>query len=269
MKSIRTKIRHFNRSPRKFGPQRKLKSIDEFLLTLMKLRLGLLNEDLAKRFKISSTLVSQIFHSWLATMFKFVGKAVIWPTKEQVISSKPSRFAMLPDLRCIIDCSEVFIETPKDPNLQNATWSNYKHHNTIKFLIGIAPNSAITFLSPMYGGRTSDKEITLDSGFLDKCESYDMIQAYKGFNIREECDARLLSLHVPPGKRGQVQMTCVAVEKTKRIANLRILVEQVIRRLKTFKILSGQLPISMLPCVGKIVHVCASLCNFKDPIYKD
>lgn len=202
-------------------------------------------------------------------MFIFLGKAVVWPTKEQVICSKPNRFAKLPDLRCIIDCSEIFIETPKDPNLQNATWSNYKHHNTIKFLVAIAPNSAITFLSPMYGGRTSDKEITLDSGFLDKCESYDMIQADKGFNIQEECDACLLSLHVPPGKRGKVQMTCVAVEKTKRIANLRILVEQVIRRLKTFRILSGQLPITLLPCIEKIVCVCASLCNHKVPIYKD
>ena len=43
------------------------------------------------------------------------------------------------------------------------------------------------FVSPVYGDRTSDKDITLDSGFLDICESYDMIQADKDFNIQEEC----------------------------------------------------------------------------------
>ena len=101
------------------------------------------------------------------------------------------------------------------------------------------------------------------------CDQFDMIQADKGFNIQTECDARLLTLHVPPGKRGQVQMTKTAVEKTKRVANLRILVEQVIRRLKTFKLLGEQLPISLLPCAHKIVKVCAALCNMKQPIYKD
>ena len=45
-KSVSTKVRKFASSPRKLGPQRKLKSMDEFLLTLMRLRLGLL-EDLA------------------------------------------------------------------------------------------------------------------------------------------------------------------------------------------------------------------------------
>ena len=52
-------------SPKKYGPGRKLHSTDEFLLTLMKLRLGLLNKDLAKRFDISKTLCTRIFHSWL------------------------------------------------------------------------------------------------------------------------------------------------------------------------------------------------------------
>ena len=202
-------------------------------------------------------------------MSTILGKTIIWPTKEQITTSKPARFSKLPDLRAIIDCSEIFIETPKDPNLQNATWSSYKHHNTAKFLIAIAPNSAITFLSPMCGGRMSDKAITLDSGFLDKCEQYDMIQADKGFNIQQECDARMISMHVPPGMRGQVQMSKIAVRKTKQVANLRILVEQVIRRLKTFRILSGQLSITLLPHLDKIVSVCAALCNFKPPIYRD
>ena len=161
------RIRHFHQSPREFGPTRSLRSTDEFVLTLMKLRLALLNRDLAKRFNISPALVSQIFHSWLATMYKTIGEMVLWPSKEQVIGSKPRRFSRLPELRAIIDCSEIFIEASKDPNLQNATWSNYKHHNAIKFLVAVAPNSAITFISPMYGGRTSDKQITLDSGFLD------------------------------------------------------------------------------------------------------
>ena len=42
------------------GPARKLDLEQEFLLTLMKLKLGLINEDLAFRFMVSSTTVSSV-----------------------------------------------------------------------------------------------------------------------------------------------------------------------------------------------------------------
>jgi len=259
--------RKFRRSPQKFGPNSKLTSSQEFLLTLMKLRLGLLNRDLAARFGVSSALCSKIVHTWLHTMYKILQNLVLWPSKEQIIATKPSRYRNLPDLRAIIDCSEVFIETPKDPFLQCATYSDYKHHNTLKFLIAVAPNSAITFISKCYAGRASDKAVTVHSKFLDKLDMHDMIQADKGFNIRDECAARLVTLHIPPGKRGAVQLSTSAVSKTKRIANLRILVEQVIRRLKTFRILQTEIPITLVPNVDEIVTVCAALCNLKRPIY--
>ena len=253
----------------KFGRERKVTSRSEFLLALMKLRLGLLNNDLADRFSISASLCSKIVRTWLAAMRKTLGKLIFWPSKDQILATKPARFRNLPDLRAIIDCTELFIETPKDPNLQCATWSQYKHHNTLKFLIAVAPNSAITFLSKCYCGRASDRAVTLDSKFLDKLEMYDMIQADKGFNISAECEARLLSLDVPPGKRGVAQLSVAACNKTKPIANQRILVEQVIRRLKTFRILQTELPITLVPSADDIIVVCAALCNLKKPIYCD
>ena len=41
--------------------------------------------------------------------------------------------------RVILDCAEVYIERPKSLINQACTWSEYKHHNTIKFLVGISP----------------------------------------------------------------------------------------------------------------------------------
>ena len=47
--------------------------------------------------------------------------------------------------KCVIlDCAEVFIERPKSLINQACTWSEYKHHNTIKFLVGISPTGYIT-----------------------------------------------------------------------------------------------------------------------------
>ena len=263
----KTVKRQFTASPKKFGPSRKLSSNDELLLTLMQLRLGLLNRDLANRFQISPTLCSQIFNGWLTALSQTISSVIYWAPKEVVHETKPPRYNHLPGIRAIIDCSEVFIETPKDPLLQTLTWSDYKHHNTFKYLISVAPNSAITYISPAYGGRASDKSITLDCGFLDMCDQYDLIQADKGFNIGNECAARLLTLHVPPGKCGSAQMTTAAVNKTKHIANLRILVEQIIRRHKTYRIIKYEIPLSLAPSINKILIVCAALCNLKKPMY--
>ena len=78
------------------------------------------------------------------------------------------------------------IERPKSLLNQASTWSDYKHHNTIKFLDGITPSGYISFLSDCYGGRSSDKFITTDSGFYDLLERDDEVMADRGFQIKEE-----------------------------------------------------------------------------------
>ena len=52
--------------------KRKLSQKDEFFLTLMRLRLGLLNEDIADRFGISPTLSSRIFTTWIKCVHNIV-----------------------------------------------------------------------------------------------------------------------------------------------------------------------------------------------------
>ena len=60
--------------------------------------------------------------------------------------------------RCvaIIDCFEVFCERPKSLKAGAQTWSNYKHHNMVKFLIAVTPQGVISFVSKGWGGRASD-----------------------------------------------------------------------------------------------------------------
>ena len=78
----------------------------------------------------------------------------------------------------------------------------------------------------------------------------------------------MIYLSVPPGKRGTSEMTPNDVKNTSEIAKLRILVEQIIRRVKTFRILSCEVPITLLEHLNDIFRVCA-LSNLKQPIMKD
>ena len=67
--------------------------------------------------------------------------------------------------------------------MQSATWSEYKHHNTIKFAVCVAPNSSVLYVSEGYTGRISDKALTKDSGFIPPFCS---IMVDKGFNLFDE-----------------------------------------------------------------------------------
>ena len=64
-------------------------------------------------------------------------------------------------------------------------------------------------------------------------------------------------------------MTPSEVKKTKHIANLRILVEQVIKRLKTLRKLAMEFPINILKLFDDVVCICGALSNLRKPIYLD
>ena len=249
------------------GPPRKLKLEQEFLCTLMKIRLSLMNDDLAFRFQVSSGTISSILVTWIKLMSKELAVLIIWPTRTQIKQHLPNCFKRLyPKVRCIIDCFECFTQTPSGLDLAATMWSEYKHHYTYKVLVAITPNGAVSYVSPAYGGRATDVHIVRDSGFLDLVEPYDEIMADRGFKIREDLMMKMATLCIPPSKAKSMQMLPSDVRKTSNIANVRIYVEQAIGRMKVFHILKNELPINLIPLADDIVRVCAALCNLLPPL---
>ena len=225
----------------KSGPARKLTLEQEFMLVLIRLRLGLLVEDLAFRFCVSAGKVSQIVITWVILLSKELKSLIIWPSRARIRSTLPDCFKRLyPNVRTIIDCSEIFFDTPSSLDVQACLWSDYKHHCTVKFLIAITPNGAVSWLSPLYGGRASDIHIVRDSGFLGILEPFDQVMADRGFKIKTDLTMKQCSLAIPPSAAKGTQMLSNDVKETSNIANVRIYVEQAIGRLKDFQILKLQ-----------------------------
>lgn len=111
-------------------------------------------------------------------------KFAYWPTDRQhLLNNTPSYFKGA--VTIIIDCFEIFVQSASVLLAAAQAWSQYKHHATIKYLIGISTTGAILFFSKGFGGRTSDKAITMRSEFMDNIQG-DFVLADKGFLIEDE-----------------------------------------------------------------------------------
>eukprot|EP00795_Rhopilema_esculentum_P007414 gene7413-biopygen8695 len=96
----------------------------------------------------------------------------IWASRSTIDETMPNAFKeMYPSTRVILDATEIFMEMPSSLRSQSETYSNYKHCNTAKGLLGIAPSGAVTFVSHLYAGRCSDKAVTRDCGILNLLEA--------------------------------------------------------------------------------------------------
>ncbi|XP_065067516.1 uncharacterized protein LOC135693070 [Rhopilema esculentum] len=250
----------------KRGPKRTLALEQELFLVLVRLRCGLLEKDIAYRAGISVGHFSRIFITWIDFLYTRLRQLPIWASRSTIDETMPNAFKeMYPSTRVILDATEIFMEMPSSLRSQSETYSNYKHCNTAKGLLGIAPSGAVTFVSHLYAGRCSDKAVTRDCGILNLLEAGDTIMADKGFNIEDDLPPQT-GLNIPPFLKEKASLTLEEETETRRIASLRVHVERAIRRIKTFKLLKTIFPISMSANLDKVWVVCAYLSNFLPPL---
>ena len=179
----------------------------------------------------------------------------------------PKAFTELyPSTRVIIDATEIFVDKPSVPELQQVTFSSYKNHNMYKALIGISPGGVITFVSKLYSGSISDRELTKKSGLLDLLERGDTVMVDRGFNIQDDLTPLGVRVNIPPFLKGKEQLDREELIETRRIASLLIHVEHAMERIKNYHIFDKTIPCSLTEVTEHMFFVCAALTNFLPPL---
>ncbi|XP_039869405.1 uncharacterized protein LOC120722458 isoform X3 [Simochromis diagramma] len=247
-------------TPARAQTRQLLQPIDEFFLFLVFLSVGLKERDLAHRFNIHQSTVSSIIATWTSFLATALGSQCIWLTRAEVQTYLPKEFKGFSDTQVILDCAELRCQTPSSPLLQSETYSSYKSHCTMKALVGIAPHGPVTFISDLYAGSVSDKELFKQSGIAEKLTEDMAVMVDKGFLITDCCKCKV---YHPPFVSKQKKKKN-QVKEMQATVRLRLHVERVIRRIKQNKLFDGIITMSPVYNINQLFAVACMLSNYQN-----
>ena len=242
----------------------------QLIMTLMKLRLGCRDLDLAVRFDVSRSTVSNVVHTFIAALHELLFKGILSvtiPSQRKCKGSMPKSFEEFSSARIAMDAIEITQDIPSDLQKQAASYSRYKSRHTLKAVTCVAPNAALVFSSELYPGSTSDVAIVEHCKLLDQMEPGDLILADKGFTIHGLLKQGV-SLNIPPFLSSKTHFTKEEAKMCHKIARARIHVERANERLKNFQFLH-HISANYRDMSTEIFQVCCCLVNFQAPLLKE
>ncbi|KAG9481177.1 hypothetical protein GDO78_010434 [Eleutherodactylus coqui] len=170
--------------------------IDQFFLFLCKVRQGFHNQDLAIRFNISQPRVSRIVVTWAHYLYLVLSEIPLWRSRETGWQEVPECFKdSYPRARVTLHCAEIKVQTNSTDGIPSQIYYN---HTIYRGLLGIAPHGAVIFISPLYSGCTSKRDIIKSSGILDLLELGDWMVTEKDFLIQDLVESVGAFVVTPP-----------------------------------------------------------------------
>ncbi|XP_036429311.1 uncharacterized protein si:dkey-20i10.7 [Colossoma macropomum] len=242
---------------------------NQFLLVLMKLRNNYDMKDLAFKFQIDVKSTNLIFNAWINYLYLRLGQIPVWPHRDIITARMPDNFKKdFPTTFALLDCTELKLERPTSLLLPSQAVSDGKSSNTLKGLVACDPRGSILFVSMLYAGSISDKDIFQQCNITSLLYSLiqvgylhpgDALMADKSFQNEKDVEEIGLCLSIPPFTKGSEQ-------KTKKMAKHKANVKRAVAKIKKFKIVSDKIHTSTLGKINQIWFVVSMLTNFQPHI---
>lgn len=164
----------------------------------MKLKLNLRDINLAHRFCVRRSTISNIFNTLVHALHEMLYVGVVdtcFPSQLKCKGSMP---------KSSMDAIETTQDIPGHLDTRVMAYSSYKSRHTVKAVTCVAPNGALSYCSPLYLGSTSYVAVVRHSKVLEKFKPGDLILVDKGFTIRNQLPQGV-SLNIPTflSSRGQ------------------------------------------------------------------
>lgn len=240
--------------------------IDEFFLFMVYLSVGLTLSDLGHRFNIPQYMVIKMIRAWASFLYSILGSVNIWMSEEAVKAHLPKEFQDYPDTQVIIDCAELRCEAPSGLPVQSEECSSYKTYCTFKGLIGMAPHGAVTYVSSLYAGSISDKELLKRSGLFSLLKPGMAMMVDKSFPV-DECVP--CKVYRPFCLSKREQMSADEVREKESVSPLRVHVESLIHRVKQHKLFDNVVSSSITGNINQLYTVACLLVNYQNgPLVK-
>jgi len=216
------------------GGKYELDTRERLLMAMIWLRLYPTYDVLGFLFDLDKSNVGRNLKRVLAVLGEHLGDEVKWPDKGRRKQKAEAFMREFPEVVAIVDATEQPTQRPKDKERQKRTYSGKKQRHTIKPQVVVGPDGELMAVSDLVPGSQHDKKLYDESGVGDRLDEDEAMMGDSGYQgIQHDHQAVL-----PDKKPRGGELTDAQKARNRRLSKVRVVVENTICQLKTFRVLA-------------------------------